>query len=59
MAIFKDMDFSHAHEMVTCCILNYLIQYVQHFGQKVGGMITAFSKYFSVVIYLHRLAIVE
>ena len=35
MSIFNDIDFSQAHDKVTCCILDYLIQGIQQFGQKV------------------------
>ena len=36
MAIFDTVDFSKAHDIVTCCILDYLIQGVQQRGQKVS-----------------------
>ena len=33
MSIFKKVDFTQVHDMVTCCILDYLIINVQQFGQ--------------------------
>ena len=43
MAIFNDADFSQAHDMITCCILEHLIQGVQQFGQKVSGNLYEFT----------------
>ena len=36
MSIFNEVDFSKAHDKVTCCILHHLIQGVQHLKQEVS-----------------------
>ena len=36
MSVFQSIDFSEAHDMVVCCILNYLIEGMQQFEQKVS-----------------------
>ena len=33
MSIFKKVDFTQVHDMVTCCVLDCLIKNVQQFGQ--------------------------
>ena len=46
MSIFNNTDFSQVHDMVTCCIIDYLIKGVQQFGQKVSSvMITIIVMY--------------
>ena len=35
MSVFQNVDFSKAHEVVVCCIINYLNEGMQ-FGQKVS-----------------------
>ena len=40
MSVFKNVDFSHAHDMVTCCILNHVIEGVEHVEQKVSCIFT-------------------
>ena len=46
MAVFDNVDFSQAHEMVVCCILNYLSEGMQ-FGQKVSYINYCTFKYLS------------